>query len=196
MELKFPFRAAKKEDSAAIAQLFSISSGGVADYVWSTLDYPGLSPLEVGAIRYASEETVFSYRNCVVAERGAKVVGMLVTFALEEEHPSSDNQVTEPVDDVLAPYNKLELPGSWYICGVGVFPEYRGQGLGSQFVEIAHAQGREKGLREVSLIAFEQNVGAVRLYEQRGYTIRDRAPVTPHRLIRYTGDALLMARAI
>ena len=49
------FRPATREDSRKIAELFRIASGGVAEYVWSTLapEYPGLTSLEIGARRYA-----------------------------------------------------------------------------------------------------------------------------------------------
>ena len=68
------FRAATAEDSRRIAELFSVSSDGVVDYVWMTVasEYPGLEPIEIGAVRYASEEGNLSYTNCVVAERGGQ----------------------------------------------------------------------------------------------------------------------------
>src|SRR5919107_5729412 len=80
------FRPATKGDSLRIAELFSISSDGVVDYVWSTLapDYPGLAPVEIGAVRYAGEEGNFSYTNCVVAEREGEVIGQLCTYPVEE----------------------------------------------------------------------------------------------------------------
>ena len=51
------FRAATREDSRRIAELFSISSDGVVDYMWITLasEYLGLEPIEIGAVRHASE---------------------------------------------------------------------------------------------------------------------------------------------
>ncbi|MFQ5935923.1 MAG: GNAT family N-acetyltransferase [Acidiferrobacterales bacterium] len=202
-QLKPAFRPARIEDSQKIAELFKISSGGVADYVWSTLalEYPGLSLLEVGARRYASDQTVFSYKNCVVVENDGEVIGMLVSFPISdgsrrdtERRKKPAQSSTEP--DVLAPYNKLEAPGSWYICAMAVSPEFRGQGLGTKLLEIARRQARDKGFHELSLIAFEQNTGAVRLYERNGFTIVDRAAVVPHKLIHYTGDALLMTAPV
>src|SRR5215218_1210719 len=101
------FRAATAEDSRRIAELFSISSDGVVDYVWMTLasEYPGLEPVEIGAARYASEEGNFSYTNCVVAEREGAVIGQLCTYPVEAS-------VEEPVDPILEPYARLEIPGS------------------------------------------------------------------------------------
>ena len=36
-------------------------------------------------------------------------------------------------DQVLASHS-LEAPGSWYICAMAFFPEFRGQGLGGETV--------------------------------------------------------------
>ncbi|HET6519934.1 MAG TPA: GNAT family N-acetyltransferase [Geminicoccaceae bacterium] len=200
MKLEPPFRRAAKEDARRIAELFRISSGGVADYVWSTMrdDYPGLSLLDIGARRYARENTPFSYQNCVVAERdGRGVIGMLVAFPMAADIPAPD-EAEEPDSsggepDVLSPYSELEVPGSYYVCGVALVPEARGEGLGTAFMEIARAEALERGLLTLSLLVFEQNVGAVRLYERLGYRVIDRRPVVPHELIHYTGDVLLMA---
>ncbi len=189
------FRAATKADSREIAELFRISSDGVADYVWSTLasEYPGLTPIEIGARRYAGEEGRFSYKNCIMAERGGEVIGVLCTFPIEKnEEKSSD----EPADPILEPYERLEIPGSLYICSLAVFAEFRGTGLGTRMLSIAREQARERGLGVLSLLVFEQNAGAVRLYERDGFRVVDRAPVVPHDLIHHTGDVLLMATEI
>jgi len=191
-----PFRAATKGDDRKIAELFRVSSDGVADYVWSTLasEYSGLTPIEIGARRYAGEEGRFSYKNCIMAERGGEVIGMLCAFPIEEknEEESSD----EAADPILEPYERLEIPGNLYICSLAVFAEFRGMGLGTRMLSIARGQARERGLGVLSLLVFEQNAGAVRLYERDGFRVVDRAPVVPHDLIHYTGDVLLMATEI
>jgi ribosomal protein S18 acetylase RimI-like enzyme len=195
MKAETRFRPARKEDCRTIAELYRISSDGVADYIWRGLAEPGEEPIEVGERRYAREDTVFSYRNCTVAERRDEVTGMLVAFPVEE--PDSDvGDPDEEVDPVLKPYSELERPGSFYICGMALFPEYRGQGLGTRMLELARQQADRRGLDELSLIVFEQNVGAKHLYERYGFREMDRRPVVPHELIRYTGDALLMVAGV
>ncbi len=184
------FRPATREDARKIAELFAIASGGVAEYVWGTLvpRYPGLTLLEVGERRYAREEGAFSYKNCTVAELGGGVIGMLHAFPIEVEPGESD----EPVDPVLEPYARLEVPGSYYVSAMAVFPEHRGRGLGKRMLETAKEQARQSGRGQVSLLVFEGNEGAVELYRRNGFTVIDRAPVTPHEVIRYTGEVLLM----
>src|ERR687890_1717979 len=136
------FRAATAEDSRKIAELFSISSDGVVNYVWMTLapEYPGLEPVEIGAIRYAREEGNFSHTNCVVAEREGEVIGQLCTYPVET-HPAEPD---EPVDPVLEPYERLEIPDTLYVSSLALFDGFRGMGLGTKFLSIARQQARER----------------------------------------------------
>lgn len=185
------FRSAKKEDCRDIARLYSISSDGVADYIWSQLAQPGEELLEVGRRRYEREDSVFSYKSCTIAEREGKVVGMLVAFPMHV-----DPDAPPESDPVLAPYSKLEEDNSYYICGVALLPECRGRGVGSQLLERAETEARRLGFSRQSLIVFERNEGAVRLYRRLGFIEKAREPVVPHPLIHYTGDALLMVREL
>jgi GNAT superfamily N-acetyltransferase len=185
-------RPARKDESRTIAELFEISSDGVVNYVWSTLqaDYPGLPLLEIGRLRYQREGTAFSYQNCVMAENQGRVLGMMHTFPIEprgDTHPDP-----QPVDPVLKPYAELEAPGTLYIAGIAVVPDARGQGIGTRFLEAARARTRGLGLRELSLLCFAGNTGARRLYERAGFVVVDWRPVVPHPMIRHTGDVLLM----
>lgn len=188
------FRAATKEDRYELARLFRIASSGVADYIWSRLapKYPGLTPLEIGARRYAREEGNFSYKNCVVAEQDRAVIGMLFTFPLEEGQEAEG----EPADPILKPYEELEIPGSFYICALSLLPGFRGRGVGTKLLSIARKQAYQRGFGTLSLLVFEQNEGAVKLYERNGFKVAGRAPIVPHELIDHTGDVLLMASEV
>ena len=98
--------------------------------------------------------------------------------------------------DILTPYRELEVPDSYHICEMALLPQYQSQGLGTRFFEIAKGLARERNCQELSLQVFEQNAGAVQLYERLGFKEIDRRPVVPHELIRYTGDVLLMTAPV
>jgi Acetyltransferase (GNAT) family len=123
-------RPARIADCRRIAELFRISSEGVADYVWSQLqaEMPGLSLLEIGERRYQREDIAFSYQNCLVVERDAEVIGMMHSFVIEQQAPGQE-QNDGPGDPVLRPYAELEAPGSLYIAGIALLPEHRGRGI-------------------------------------------------------------------
>lgn len=185
------FRPAEKSDCKQIAHLFSIASDGVADYIWTKYSAPGENISDFGAKRYESEDSVVSYRNCIVVDVDGKVAGILVAF------PMYDSEEDESaVDPVLAPYVKLEQCNSYYICAMALFREYRGRGIGTRLLQIAEEQARNNNLKQLSLIVFEQNEGAKKLYERHGYYEIKREPVVPHELIHHTGDALLLVKDI
>jgi len=97
---------------------------------------------------------------------------------------------------VPAPYMKLEQPNSFYISGMALFPEFRGRGVGTRMLELAAKNARVRAVQVLSLIVFDQNAGAKRLYERFGFREIRREPIVPHPLIHRGGDALLMVRDI
>ena len=186
--MKQIIRPADVDDCGKIAELYSVASDGVADYVWSKLAEPGEKLLDVGRRRYRREDTPFSYRNCTVVEMDGEVAGMLVAFPMHCDPGEIES------DPVLRPYSDLEQDNSFYICGVALYPDYRGRGIGSGLMVLAEEQARERDFDQTSLIVFEQNTGALRLYRRLGYREMRRAAVVPHPLIHHSGDALLMVK--
>ena len=188
-------RPATPDDCRRIAELFRVSSDGVADYIWSQLqpEHPGASLVEIGTRRYQRENTAFSYQNCLVAEHRGEVIGMMHAFAIE---PHAGAAPVREVDPVLRPYAELEQPGSLYISSLAVVPRHRRQGLGRRFLAAARERARRLGCPALSLICLDQNEGAKRLYEREGFTTIDRRDVVPHPLIHATGTALLMTSPV
>jgi len=185
---EFTIRPAVKSECRTIAELYRISSDGVAEYIWTKFAEPGEDLLDVGQRRYEQEDSVFSYRNCSMVDRKGKTAGMIIAFPTE-----IDDEYVES-DPVLVPYSKLEEPASYYICGMAVFPEYRGRGIGTQLLTLAEKHAHGHGLSKLSLIVFEQNEGAKRLYERSGFYEKAHEPVVPHRLIHFDGRAVLMVK--
>ena len=185
------FRAGRKTDCRMIAKLYSISSDGVADYIWTTLAQPGEDILDVGQRRYERQGTLFSYENCTIAETNGGVAGILIAFPMH-----IDPGEGAPDDPVLAPYAKLEEDNSYYACGIAVLLPFRGRGIGTALLRRAEQDAVSRGYDKTSLIVFEENRDAKRLYDRFGYVEAARATVVPHPLIHYQGDAILMVKRL
>ena len=138
-------RAARKSECRRIAELYRISSDGVADYIWTKLAEPGEDLLEVGRRRYEREGTPFGYENCKMVELAGIVVGMLVAFPMEVD------EVDVESDPVLLPYSLLEEDQSYYICGMAVDAQHRGKGIGTMLLAAAESACRRLGYQKLSL---------------------------------------------
>ena len=79
---------------------------------------------------------------------------------------------------------------------MALFPEYRGKGIGTKFLEIAEEKAAQLSLPQLSLIVFEENEGAVRLYKRRGFYEIMRELAVTHPLIKYSGQALLLVKDV
>jgi ribosomal protein S18 acetylase RimI-like enzyme len=193
MEMSINIRDAKIEDCEHIAALFLVASDGLAEYIWTPLVEPGEDLLKIGARRYARTNTEFSFQKCQIAKDADAVVGMMHGFPMTRE-PGFD---IETVDPVLRPYAELEDYGSFYISAVAIYPTHRNRGIGTRLLDAAAQQARSLDLPRLSLICFEQNDAAMRLYHRIGFVEIDRRPLVPHPCLRYeSGDAILMSYSI
>lgn len=185
-------RPAVREDSVDIAELFLISSDGLAEYIWSKVAEPGETVAEAGARRYARDCAGFSYTQCLMAELDGQTVGMAHGFAME-----ADPDAQPESDPILKPYGELEDYGSLYISGLAVVEEHRGAGIGQALMEAMNRRAKDLSLARISLICFEQNEGAMRLYRRLGFRELSRRPIVPHPCLHYTdGYAVLLAREV
>lgn len=190
------FRPATREDAMILARLYRIASNGLAEYIWHRLADPGETSLAVGARRYARESTDFSYRNAVLAFVDGSVAGMLTAYPVRPALRAPD-EFDFAIDDVLRPIDRLEQAESFYISAMAVFPEHRGRGIGGRLLRLAEAKAREQRLSLLSLIVFEANTGARRLYARTGFVEIRRERLLPHPLLeRAGGHALLLIKRI
>jgi RimJ/RimL family protein N-acetyltransferase len=57
------------------------------------------------------------------------------------------------------------------VLGIGLLPQFRGQGIGTKLLRSALAAARAFGLHRVELTVREHNTGAIELYKKEGFTL-------------------------
>ena len=166
--LKSPFRLAARADAAALAELANFAGEGLPLYLWERIKTPGETGWELGRQRAERETGAFSYRNAVVAEIGGKCAACLIGYSQPDEPEPIDYAAMPPM---FVPLQELEnlAPGSWYVNVLAAYPEYRGQGLGTQLLAIAEDLARQNRKSGLSVIVSDSNHGARRLYLRCGY---------------------------
>ena len=163
------FRQARESDAVDLACLIDSASRGLALWLWSTLRAPGQSTIEVGRHRIRTlTASPLHYAAFTAAEIDGAIAGALTGRLIPSPHERGDSA---DLPDVFAPLLELEAvaAGSWYLNVLAVYPEFRGQGLGSVLLGKAEEIARLAHAPQISLIVEEANPGALKLYLQHGF---------------------------
>ena len=113
---------------------------------------------------------------------------------MEAPEPGAAEEETDPV---LRPYAELEDYGSLHVSGDAVQERLRGRAIGTRLVAAAEDRAHALSLPRLSLICFEANTGAMRLYDRLGYRKTDRRAIVPHPTLHYRdGDAVLLVKEV
>ena len=188
-------RKAVKSDVKDIAKLALIAGEGIPAYFWAQSAKQNQPIEEAGAAKLLSENDNFSYRNTHVAVIDNEIAAMLLAYRL----PEAD--VAENLDELpefIRPLVELEqrVPASFYINMIAAFPQYRNKSIGTRLMNMVDRLAIEQGCRLSSLEVFDQNEGALRLYQRLGYQIMDKRAVIPHACHPYHGHILLLTRPV
>ena len=187
-----PFRQATKADAPDLAYLNALAGGGIVEFIFRDV-VPGVGPIDLFAETFADDAEPYTWRNCVVADDGGQVVGELHAYPADDKAKvEPDPRIPAERFSILSPIDRLEAPGTWHISAVAVRPDYQGRGLGRRFLQLAEKQAREKAFTEISLHVFEDNRGAIALYETLGFWVAGRCSLDHPALAHHEGDLLLM----
>jgi ribosomal protein S18 acetylase RimI-like enzyme len=190
-------RCATVEDARAIAELIAIAGEGIPIWVWREEAEDGRDPLSVGAERAARPDSMFSYRNAILAEHDGEVAGMMLGFRVDQ--PTGRNWAAlAAVPSPLRPIVELEyrVPGAFYINALAVFERFRDLGIGTRLLQAAASRATALGCTRLAHQVFSGNRAAVRLYERNGFRQVDSRPIEPHPGHSLDGRVLLMVRPL
>jgi ribosomal protein S18 acetylase RimI-like enzyme len=167
-------RPARKSDAAEVALLVNIAvHGGIARGWAQSEDAAGTyDPIEVGRVEMMSGDPEFGWEGATMAEVDGEVVGMLLGYRKGDEYrpvPATVAGFMRPIEELEA-----EAVGAWFINMLGVHKNWRGKGVGSRLLDEAEQKRRETAAHGLALIVEDVNDGARRLYERRGFGVRDR----------------------
>lgn len=188
------FRRATPDDASDLAVLFDIASRRLISWYWGVSATPGQSWFEIGRDRIRNNAASDGhFTNWHVALRNGSVAGALNSHMIAEPYDTSSFDAI-PLE-LLAP-NQLEAvaEGTYYIFVAAVFPDYRGQGIGTAMLNLAQSLAREAGAARLTIMAESFNVGAHRLYLRHGFREWERRPFVPFPGCAEAGDWVLLVK--
>lgn len=165
-----PLRRARPDDATALAELINFAGEGLPLYLWERMAEPGETVWDVGRRRARREEGAFSYRNALVVEEAGAVLSCLVGYPLPDEPVA----LTPGMPPMFVPLQELEnlAAGTWYVNVLATYPAHRRQGHGRRLLAEAEGIAAARGVRGISIIVFDSNRDARRLYERCGYRLQ------------------------
>ena len=164
-------RQARKEEASQIAELFMLA--WPVDEILESNRLTREQLHESITLIAASEETIYSYENTIVAEIDGKVVGAMCAY------DGADYQrLKQPIVDVLgqdcgfAQLKETE-EGEFYLDSVGVLQEYRGRGIASRLINAQCERAASQGHKVAGLIVDVDKPQAEALYARLGFIYLD-----------------------
>jgi ribosomal protein S18 acetylase RimI-like enzyme len=196
MNANVRFRQARESDAGDLACLIDSASRGLALWLWSTLRAPGESTIEVGRDRIRTlRASPLYYGGFTVAEVDGAIAGAVTGRLIPTPYARGDSA---DLPDIFVPLLELEAiaAGSWYLNVMSVYREFRGQGLGAALLSKAEEIAGLTEATQMSLIAEEVNVGALKLYLRCGFGEWTRRPYLPFPGSTDEGDWILLKKEI
>ena len=191
--MTFKYRPAEKEDCTQLAELISIASGGIVEYLFHDL-VPGMTPVQVVAHNLENEDSPYSYKSAVVAKEEKDVIGVALSF------PSSYHKITNtminyfPAERIehLRQFYASRIENSWFLDALCVTKSHRRHGIGEKLISLTKEKAVENGCRALSLITFADNTLAIPVYKRTGFEIVERVELQGNEFIKHEGGCLLM----
>jgi len=186
---------ATTEDARDLAYLINLAGEGIPEHLWSSMVIGKESPLDVGMQRAAREEGGFSYKNARVIRDGNNVIGMIISYKLDDPYVLGD---LSEYPSVVHPLVKLEsqVPGSWYINAIATKESHRGKGVAKRLIDEAELKAKEHGAARMSLIVASENNAAKELYLKLGYKRVASLPVVDYPGAMHGGEWELMIKRL
>jgi len=187
------YRSGEKRDCAKISELINIASGGIIQYLFQDL-FPGMTPVQVVAHNLENDNSPYSYRSAVVAEKENDVIGAALSFS------SSYHKITDtmrnyfPADKIehLRQFYASRIEKSWFLDALCVIESHRRQGIGEKLISLTKEKAVENGCRALSLITFADNDLAIPFYKRTGFEIVEKVELRGNEFIKHEGGCLLM----
>jgi len=116
-------------------------------------------------------DTLYTYKNAVVAEVDGKAVGGLISYPGKGYHDIKVHTFSLIKEFLSFDIDKMDdetCEGEYYLDSAAVLPNYRGQGIGRAIIKYGIEQAQERGLTPV-LACDPENKNAFNLYSSLGF---------------------------
>jgi ribosomal protein S18 acetylase RimI-like enzyme len=187
------YRIGKPEDSLKIAEGIERASGGIVEFLFHGL-LGSYTPTEVMANSLQEKQGSDSYENAIVAEYQSNIIGVVYSYPAKFHGITDNTRSFFPTDRLafLGEFYNSRVENSWFLDSIFVDEQFRGEGIGSNLIELTKQKAREQGYKQLSLMVMADNIVARRTYEKNNFRIVKHIDVQEHELIPHKGGIYLL----
>lgn len=164
--MKIKIRQACSSDSSTIAKVVALAIGEE-----TSIEYCGENYLKVFEEVAKTEGTQYSYMNAFIAEVDGNPAGAVVGYDGGNLQSLREKTLSVIYRDRLRPeeFPDETQAGEYYLDSLGVFPEFRGHGIGRMLLEKFCEAAFAKGFRKVGLMVGSENIDVEKMYLSAGF---------------------------
>lgn len=162
-------RKANKKDTLQIAYLMLLAMEEIVFKFIGEKDHQKATAFLHHFVQ--QEDNQYSYQNCWVAEMDGTIAGMANVYDGADLH-----KLRKPIEAYIkSQYNPAFQPedetkaGEYYIDTFAVDPKQQGNGIGAQLLQALIDEYVHKKSIVLGLLVDENNPGAKRLYDRKGF---------------------------
>jgi GNAT superfamily N-acetyltransferase len=187
------YRIGKPEDSLKIAEGIDRASGGIVEFLFHGL-LGSYTAAQVMATSLQEKQGSDSYENAIVAEYQGNIIGVVYSYPAKFHGITENTRSFFPSDRLafLGDFYNSRVENSWFLDSIFVDKKFRGEGIGSQLIELTKQKARDHGYNQLSLMVMADNIVARRTYEKNNFTIFKHIDVPEHELIPHKGGVYLL----
>jgi ribosomal protein S18 acetylase RimI-like enzyme len=191
--MKIKYRPGDKDDCAKLAELISIASGGVVEYLFKDV-VPGMTPVQVVADSLEKDNNPFTYKSAIVATDQNDIVGMALSYPCSYHKITNEMRRFFPEDRLehLRQFYAAGVDDSWYLDDLCVVEGHRKKGIGQKLISLTKEKAIENRYNILSLIVFADNKLAIPVYKRTGFEIVQRVELRGNEFIHHNDGCYLM----
>lgn len=187
------YRVGKPEDSLKIAEGIERASGGIVEFLFHGL-LGSYTATEVMANSLQEKQGSDSYENAIIAEYQGNIIGIVYSYPAKFHGITDNTRSFFPSDRLafLGEFYNSRVENSWFLDSIFVDEQFRGEGIGSNLIELTKQKAREQGYKQLSLMVMADNIVARKTYEKNNFRIFKHIDIQEHELIPHRGGIYLL----
>lgn len=163
---------ATREQATEIAELIMLAMNHECCLNWAGPDHTLDDFRQVMRRLVGLDASQYSYRNCLVAMEGDRLMGILAAYDGADLHRLRQPFVDAAKEAFGQDYSHIDdetAPGELYLDSLAVKTEFRHRGVASALLQAAKQRARQSGIPRVGLLVDMGNPSAERLYRALGF---------------------------